>query len=564
MTRTLKAWMRIPTRLPLMVAFLMTLVGCAHRYDLPPPIGVSNQCVPGRYDIGKVDYNFEDEFDLIPSGSTTPAYQNVDVRATVRYPASTAGAGQPVTGHRRYPLIVFLHGNHATCPCSCSHSCPASDRIPNHLGYNYLLDLLASRGFVVVSIDGFDVTCTGSFAMSDYEARGRLVLHHLQKWQDWDSNGNDPWGGLFHKRVDLTRIGLSGHSRGGEGVVAAEYINRVENLGFHIKAVNAIAPTDQDPNIRYVPHVPYFLLLSASDGDVFDLQGLRTYDRISLQAAPVQSDKSMLWVHGANHNFYNIVWTPGSGFACAADDGIGQGRLSPPLQQLVGCQALLPFFELYLQDKTSHKRLFQGEELVEGLDGVTMYWTFQHPERREVDNFDSGDNPNTNSLGGSVTTSGGFSTFDQYEFKAGGPDVFNSSFQHFTHGLVLKWNGPQTYETSLPPTQRDVSGYQFLVLRASQILDTTSNPLDTPRTFRVTLRTGSGTISNQEFPITGVQSVPYPYEYNGGRTVLSMLRIPLHTFRDGKRPLPLTDLAAITFDFRGTGLVAIDDIQFSK
>lgn len=124
--------------------------------------------------------------------------------------------------------------------------------------------------------------------MSDYEARGRLVLQHLQKWQDWDSSGNDPWGGLFQKRVDLTRIGLSGQSRGGEGVVAAEYINRVENLGFHIKAVNAIAPTDQDPTISYVPQVPYFLLLSASDGNVSNLQGLRTYDRTSLQGAPIE------------------------------------------------------------------------------------------------------------------------------------------------------------------------------------------------------------------------------------------------------------------------------------
>jgi hypothetical protein len=80
----------------------------------------------------------------------------------------------------------------------------------------------------------------------------------------------------------------------------------------------------------------------------------------------------------------------------------------------------------------------------------------------------------------------------------------------------------------------------------------------------VTLRTGSGTVSNVDFPVTGIQSVPYPYEYNGGKTVLTMLRIPLNSFREGNRPLPLTDVAAITFDFRGTGLIAIDDIQFSK
>ena len=49
-----------------MLALLLTLgAGCAHRHDLPPPMGVSNQCVAGRYRVGKVHYNFEDEFDLI-------------------------------------------------------------------------------------------------------------------------------------------------------------------------------------------------------------------------------------------------------------------------------------------------------------------------------------------------------------------------------------------------------------------------------------------------------------------------------------------------------------------
>jgi len=555
-------------RSALILCSLVILSGCYHHHHdaaIPPPVGGVNQCVAGPFNVGQADYNFENEFDLIPTGSTTPAYPDVDVRATIRYPAIMKGPVQPIAGSRRYPLILFLHGNHATCPCSCSHACPAGDRIPNHLGYNYLLDLLASRGFIVVSVDGFDVTCAGSISMSDYEARGRLVLRHLQKWRDWDVIGGDPWGGLFRGRVDMNRIGLSGHSRGGEGVVAAEHINRMEGLGFHILAVNAIAPTAQDPTIHYVPEVPYFLLMSASDGDVSNLQGLRTYDRTSLAGAAAQSEKSMLWVYGANHNFYNTVWTPGNGFACASDDGVGEGRLTPPLQQLIGCQTIVPFFELHLQNKPAVRQLFQGDRLVEGLDGVRMYWAYQHPDRREVDNFDFGDNPNTNSLGGAITTSGGFGTFDEFEFKPSGPDLFNASFRHFTHGLVLGWNGPQTYETVLPPANRDVSGYKALALRIGQILDGgVLNPLDTPRTVRVGLRTASGKVANQDFDVTGVQSVPHPYEYNGGKTVLGTLRVPLTQFRDGTKPLPLNDIEAIILEFKGTGLVAIDDIQFSK
>lgn len=538
-----------------------------HEHEREACFDASNGCRPGPYRIGTADYNFENEFDLIPAGSTTPAYPNVDVRAVVRYPATVAGAKKPVAGKGSYPIVFFLHGNHSVCSaggfCSGDKSCPPADRIPNHLGYNYLLDVLASWGFIAVSIDGFDVTAAWSPFMSDYEARGRLILRHLGKWRDWNQNGTDPWGGLFHHRVDMTRIGLSGHSRGGEGVVAAEYINRTEGLGFHIKAINAIAPTDQDPYINYVPDVPYFLLLAASDGDVSNLQGLRTYDRTSLASAVTQTEKEMLWVYGANHNFFNTVWTPSFGNACSFDDGSGEGRLSESLQRFVACQSIVPFFQLYLRNQPGYRKLFQGEVVVQGLDGVRMYWAYQSPHRKEVDNFDSGDDPNTNSLGGPVTHTPGFTTFDEYEFKAFGPDLFNSSFRDFTHGLVVGWNGPQNFRTTLPAGQRNVAAYTALSFRVGQILDPL-NPLDTPRTLRVTLRTTSGVESNVGFDISSLLSVPYPYEYNGGKTVMGTIRIPLAAFRKGNSAFPLNNIESILFEFQGTGLLAMDDVQFTK
>jgi hypothetical protein len=176
-----------------------------------------NACIPGPYKVGQVDYNFEDELDLIPPGMTQPAYPDVDVRATVRYPAANTGVQQPVAGTGLYPLVLFLHGNHVTCPCSCSHACAPASRIPNHLGYNYLLDILASWGFVAVSIDGFDVTCAGSFAMSDYEARGWLILHHLGKWKDWNGSTTDPWGGTLPQALEWADWTLRPLSRRGGG-----------------------------------------------------------------------------------------------------------------------------------------------------------------------------------------------------------------------------------------------------------------------------------------------------------------------------------------------------------
>jgi hypothetical protein len=40
--------------------------------------------------------------------------------------------------------------------------------------------------------------------------------------------------------------------------------------------------------------------------------------------------------------------------------------------------------------------------------------------------------------------------------------------------------------------------------------------------------------------------------------------IPLADFRKGNAALPLVDIQSVILEFHGTGLVAIDDIQFTK
>ena len=64
-----------------------------------------------------------------------------------------------------FPLLVLLHGNHATCGHSSNPriddnleytfygTCPPGYVVtPNHEGYGYLTDRLASWGYIVVSI----------------------------------------------------------------------------------------------------------------------------------------------------------------------------------------------------------------------------------------------------------------------------------------------------------------------------------------------------------------------------------------------------------------------------
>jgi len=285
--------------------------------------------------------------------------------------------------------------------------------------------------------------------------------------------------------------------------------------------------------------------------------------------APIQATKSMQWIYGANHNFFNTVWTPGTGFACSSDDGNGEGRLSPRLQRLTACQTIVPFFTRFVKGLPTHlDHIFNADRPIEGEDGVEAYWAYQNAERLELDNFEAGDNPAINSLGGTVTNSGGFLTFDEFEFKPSGADRFlNLSYQHFTHASVLEWTSPQFMVSAIPLANRDVSAYKALSFRVSQIIGgavPNRNPLDTPRTMRVALVDSVNAVSNDGYDTVAVQSVQYPYEYNGSKSVFTTVRIPLSAFRLGQAAFPLNDVAAVRMEFDGTGLIAIDDIQFTK
>src|SRR5262249_12055518 len=106
------------------------------------------------------------------------------------------------------PIVVILHGNHATCgrgaaprvDDNCGYTsggaCPSGYVVvPNHAGYDYLAENLASWGFFVVSINANrGITCGGGVAGDAglNLARGRLILRHLGLLREWSTRGGAP------------------------------------------------------------------------------------------------------------------------------------------------------------------------------------------------------------------------------------------------------------------------------------------------------------------------------------------------------------------------------------
>ncbi len=219
------------------------------------------------------------------------------------------------------PLVLFQHGRYATCyepdpgPQGGEESWPCRDtfeEIPSHLGYDYIQQLLASQGYVTVSvrvngINAQDIDLPDSGA----NARATIVQRHL-----------DHWAGIAAEhQVDLSQVVLVGHSRGGEGVNRAS-VRIPLSAPYRVVGQVLIAPTNFAS--QTAPYVPTVTLLPSCDGDVVDLQGQRFTDYSRDLLPDDTSLKSSVFVVGANHNYFNTEWTPDTAVAPAEDDWFGE------------------------------------------------------------------------------------------------------------------------------------------------------------------------------------------------------------------------------------------------
>jgi hypothetical protein len=212
--------------------------------------------------------------------------------------------------------------------------CPADSANPysevrSYAGYEYLGRRLASDGYVVISIDA-NRGITGRNSAPGVNddglilARGRLALRHLQTLSGWNATkgASLPYLGVdLYNKLNFQQVGLFGHSRGGEGMRAAYTLYGKIDEGTNWKTligpvtfrgVFELAPTDRragglvnDP--LNAKGVAWNVLLPACDGDVFNLQGIRPFDRL-INATPLTNRISTYYVWGANHNFYNSEW----------------------------------------------------------------------------------------------------------------------------------------------------------------------------------------------------------------------------------------------------------------
>lgn len=224
-----------------------------------------------------------------------------------------------------FPLALIVHGNHNMAEFSDS-------------GYAYLGELLASRGIILASVDE-NFLNSGLFhdPPKQQAVRGWMLLEHLKLWQEWNQAEGNP----FHGKVDMSRIALMGHSRGGEAAATAAAFNHMKyapedanikfDYGFSIKAVVAIAPADGQykpaGQPRRIEDVSYLTIQGAHDMDVSSFDGSRQWDHVRY-TQPGPWFKAEIYAYRANHGQFNTSW--------------GRDDAGKPLGWLLNLKPLMP------------------------------------------------------------------------------------------------------------------------------------------------------------------------------------------------------------------------------
>jgi len=296
-----------------------------------------------------------------------------------------------------FPLVLVVHGNHNMK----DYSDP---------GYQYLGEHLASRGFILASLD--ENFLNGALR-NENDGRAWMMLKHLQAWRGFNDSTSSP----LHGKIDMHNIAIMGHSRGGEAVGHAAAFNRLSrypddakvkfDFNFDIKSVVAIAPVDAQykPAGQFTPveNVNYLVIHGSHDGDVSAFTGLRQWQRVQFTDGKPWF-KSAWYVYRANHGQWNTVWGSTDAGPRSARFLDLRGLISPEEQRQFGKVVIGAFLEATLHNRHEYLPLFRDHRVAGGWLPKTMYITrFQENGYKALANFEEDVDVTTGAAGVSLT-----------------------------------------------------------------------------------------------------------------------------------------------------------------
>jgi dienelactone hydrolase len=471
-----------------------------------------------------------------PQGDYT-TQPTLNLVAEIRFPADNPGVSEPAqisNAQADYPLLVCVHGN--------GH---------NYKNYTYLLDHWAKNGFIAASIH-LDSGMAG-------EGRASVLFKHI-----------DILKGLFAGHIQ-NKIGIMGHSRGGEGVVSAARMNQQQVLGHGIKAIISLGPTDQYTKETLAGSwaTPYLVMHGAMDGDVATpgKMGFSLYDRANGEP------KSMLWLYGANHNRFNLINPDADYNSYKIDDVKDHPKImTQPSHMATAKACMTAFFRWQLYGAAEYEGIFKGEWIPASVAQAEpalnrIYVQYGDKVTKVVDNFEQMPHDwQASTIAGSVGDAGTLPAPPQEDQLAG----LDTHSPHDTSGLLLRWNAIGDRLVYTPSAPINAGAYSAISFRVAQRVGSMENPAGQVQDFYLTMKdTGN---HSRSIRVHAFGEIPPQQERGKSQytlTALSTIRIPLHVYQTevvNTDKVNVAQIQSISFDFQAKmkGEIEIDSVEFAN
>ncbi|MBW2366604.1 MAG: hypothetical protein JRH15_01825 [Deltaproteobacteria bacterium] len=374
-------------------------------------------------------------------------------------------------GKGLYPLILIVHGHHAM-------------REFSDPGYEYIGTMLASNGFIVVSVDQNFFGGSWSDILTGYgqenDARGWMLLEHLRLWRDWNKTD----GNLFYQKVDMNQIGLMGHSRGGEAAAVAAAFNNLScypddatykfNYGFNIRSIVYIAgvaglykPAGQD---TVITDVNYFAIHGTNDADLPSFQGTVQYDKVKF-TGDAYNFKAALYVHGANHGQFNSIW--------GRKDVLGipfllNRKIIMPFEEQIQIAKVYfaAFFKATLRQETGYLPIFRDYRTSGGWLPNTIYLNqFADSDTHFLSTFEEDIDVTSTTVPGGSLKGENLTIWRENPIKLKWGDLVSNTVFLGWHASIIK--GPASYTINVP-TAFEIDNSSVFVF---SLADANENPV---------------------------------------------------------------------------------------
>ncbi|WP_083681722.1 hypothetical protein [Paenibacillus sp. FSL A5-0031] len=493
-------------------------------------------------------------------------------------------------GEGPYPIALIVHGNHLMEDFSDG-------------GYGYLGELLASQGIIAISVDEnfLNYSVWSGIPNNDMKVRAWVLLKHLQQIKQLNEEVGNPFTG----KVDLSRVALIGHSRGGQAVAMASDADRWFKDDKTLKSLNdviiesvvAIAPTDKqvDNKSAQLTDVNYLTLQGARDADVNNFYGDRQYSRTKFQES-TDKFKAALYIADANHSQFNSDWgrmderPPGGLFLSRKE------LLAAEDQRQVSKVYVSAFLQATLLGENSYKQLF--EDYRSGLDWLpnTAYTNrFESSDFTEIARYDDGKQKTALKNGGKASVAG---MIDWSIASAEDRDGKNKG----TKGIELEWSEPGAeYALELSPNTIDQAAEitegnlvfsmanlerDLIAVEDKDKADAANNALELTEppplpVIEIELTTTEGESIelglDKVMPVapptyTAFMAFPWLEERikdekykESSEPIFQTYTLPLELFSSDELAIKADEISRITFRFvSGPGKVMIDDIGFTS